>query len=67
MVFHALVGIFCWHARRASHSSDLEAVLHPLDLVPQQMPRIDNVLVVLQPIAIFDKADGIVARQAHAG
>jgi hypothetical protein len=45
----------------ALHQRSLKLVAAD-DLVKhQQVPRIDNVLVVLQPIAVFDKADGILA------
>jgi hypothetical protein len=43
------------------HQRSLELVAADLLVQHQQMPRIDDVLVVLQPIAIFDKADGILA------
>jgi hypothetical protein len=58
------------HAERGVLEADLWSTLHErsLELVAadhlvqhQQMPAIDDVLVVLQPIAVFDKADGIVA------
>src|SRR5260370_27956737 len=58
------------HAERSVFEPDLWSTLHqrPLELLAadhlvkhQQMPRIDDVLVVLQPIAVFDKADAILA------
>jgi hypothetical protein len=43
------------------HQRALELVAADHLVQHQQMPRIDNVLVVLQPITVFDKSDGILA------
>ena len=41
-MFHALVGIFWFGARAPHHIHQVEAVLHPLDLLAQQMLQHGN-------------------------
>src|SRR5271166_3929927 len=58
------------NAERSVFETDLGSTLHQrsLELVAadhlvkhQQMPWIDDILIVLEPVAVFDKADGILA------
>src|SRR3984893_12781656 len=54
-------GLLKLDPRRALHQRSLELIAADHLVQYQKMPRIDDVLVVLQPIAVFDEADGIVA------
>src|ERR1700730_11186618 len=70
-VFHEVVansqrGLFKFDVWCTLHQRSFELVAADHLVQHQQMPRIYDVLVVLQPIAIFDEADGEGPPQARA-
>ena len=52
--------------RRALHQRALELVAADRLVQHHEMPRVDDVLPVLQPVAILDHADRVIAPEAHA-
>jgi len=50
--------------RRPLHQRALELVAADRLVQHHEMPRVDDVLPMLQPVAILDHADGVIAPQA---
>ncbi len=66
LVAHAETGLLEGDLALALHHGAFKLIAADGLVKHQHMPGIDNVLVVLQPVAVANVADGILAPDAHA-